>query len=71
MDPTGPPPAARRAALACVAATAGLLTVLGLLRGEALWNASDGVYALTARGLLDGLGLYGEVAAAQPPSTTR
>lgn len=38
-----------------------------LLRGESYWNFSDGVYAYTARALLDGGSLYSEVAAAQPP----
>ncbi|MFL5846605.1 MAG: hypothetical protein ACJ762_18125 [Solirubrobacteraceae bacterium] len=57
----------RRALLACGALTALLLLALGLLRGEAFWSTSDGVYALSARELLHGLDLYSGVAAAQPP----
>jgi hypothetical protein len=36
-------------------------------RGESYWNFSEGVYLMTARAVLDGRGLYAEVAAAQPP----
>lgn len=36
-------------------------------QGDAYWEYSDGVYALTARLLVDGHGLYDDVAAAQPP----
>jgi hypothetical protein len=42
---------------------------LTLLRGDALWGSSEGVYALTARQLLDGDDLYGRLVAAQPPLT--
>lgn len=55
------------AAIACLVLAGGVLAALGLWRGESLWNTSDGIYALTAREVLHGLGLYGDVAAAQPP----
>lgn len=64
MERTGLP---LRALLVCLGLTALLLAALGLIRGDAFWSTSDGVYALTARQLLDGLGLYSDVAAAQPP----
>lgn len=53
--------------MACLGLTAVLLAVLGLYRGEAFFNPSDDVYALTAREILHGLGLYSDIAAAQPP----
>lgn len=53
--------------LACLGLAALVLAALGLSRGDAFWSTSDGVYAMTARQLLDGLGIYGDVAAAQPP----
>lgn len=56
-----------RAAAICAVLAAALLAVLGLWRGEAFWSTSDGVYALTARLLHDGLGLYSDMATAQPP----
>jgi hypothetical protein len=43
------------------------LVVVRLLQDGAHWNFSEGVYALTARLLLDGQPVYGEVVAAQPP----
>ena len=54
----------RAAALA-----AGALTLLGLhgWRGVEYWNYSEGVYAYTARMLLEGSDLYGAVVGAQPP----
>ncbi|MDX6664895.1 MAG: hypothetical protein QOG68_1101 [Solirubrobacteraceae bacterium] len=55
------------AGLICLGLTAALLAALGLSRGIAFWSTSDGVYALTSREILDGLGLYRDVAAAQPP----
>jgi hypothetical protein len=67
MGRTRSPRGALLPALACLGLTAALLLALGLLRGDAFWSTSDGVYALTARQLLDGLGIYTEVAAAQPP----
>ena len=54
-----------------IAATVALgLLVVALLRlwqGDAYVDFSDGVYAATAREVLDGRELYEEVAAAQPP----
>jgi hypothetical protein len=44
-----------------------LLVLLHLERGLGYWNFSEGVYALSSRLLLHGSGLYGHVAAAQPP----
>jgi len=44
-----------------------LLVALRAWRGNSYWEYSDGVYALTARMLLDGSSLYTEVLAAQPP----
>lgn len=44
-----------------------LLVLLALWQQHGYWEYSDGVYALTARLLADGHGLYGEVAGAQPP----
>jgi hypothetical protein len=46
---------------------AGLLVVLRAWQGDAYWEYSDGVYALTSRLVLHGAGLYRDVAAAQPP----
>lgn len=45
----------------------GLLVLLRLWQGDAYWEYSDGVYALTGRLVLHGSSLYGDVAAAQPP----
>jgi hypothetical protein len=45
----------------------GLLVLLRLWQGDAYWEYSDGVYALTGRLVLHGSSLYREVAAAQPP----
>lgn len=50
-------------------AAAALVAALSLWRGAAFWSTSDGVYALSARALLDGSDLYGDMAAAQPPGT--
>src|SRR5205809_7801315 len=44
-----------------------LLVVLRVWQGDAYWSYSDGVYALSARLVLDGHDLYRGVAAAQPP----
>lgn len=52
------------AGLALGAAT---LALLHAWRGLEYWNYSEGVYALTARGLLAGADLYGDVVVAQPP----
>lgn len=53
--------------LASAAVALAVAVLITLLRGESYWNFSDGVYAYTARALLDGGSLYTEVAAAQPP----
>jgi hypothetical protein len=45
----------------------GLLVALRLWQGDAYWEYSDGVYALTGRLVLHGAALYRDVAAAQPP----
>ncbi|MDQ3676200.1 MAG: hypothetical protein M3401_05260 [Actinomycetota bacterium] len=47
---------------------AAVLVALGVWQGEGYWENSDGVYALSARQLLDGQSLYEDFAAAQPPS---
>lgn len=44
-----------------------LLVLLRLWQGDAYWEYSDGVYALTGRLVLHGADLYRDVAAAQPP----
>jgi hypothetical protein len=44
-----------------------VLAVLHLDRGRALWDFSEGVYALTSRLLIHGGDLYGHVVVAQPP----
>lgn len=44
-----------------------VLVGLRLWQGDAYWEYSDGVYALTGRLVLHGADLYGEVAGAQPP----
>lgn len=46
-----------------------LSIVQTLVRGDALWGQSDGVYAFTSRLLLHGDDLYGRLVAAQPPLT--
>lgn len=56
-----------RAVSAWALAAVALLTLLHLWRGDGYWEYSDGVYALTARLLLDGRALYDAVGAAQPP----
>lgn len=68
--PDARPPDARLggAAIALWATLAvAVLAALRLWQGDAYWEYSDGVYALTARLLLDGASLYDQVAAAQPP----
>ena len=55
-------------ALVAWAVSAVLVSVLlRAWQANAYWEYSDGVYALTARLLLDGASLYRDVAAAQPP----
>lgn len=72
-SPAVPLPADSRPALgpAALAAWAlgaiALLVLLALWQRNGYWEYSDGVYALTARLVADGHGLYDEVAAAQPP----
>ncbi len=44
-----------------------VLVALALWQGQSYWEYSDGVYALSARYVLDGQALYGDFAAAQPP----
>ncbi len=76
-SPAAPPAAAApheawwrdRALLSGAAVAVVLSVVLTLLRGDALWGQSDGVYAYTARLLLHGDDLYGRLVAAQPPIT--
>jgi hypothetical protein len=61
---------ARGSRLALAAGAAVGAIVLALLhsdRGRALWDFSEGVYALTSRLLLHGGDLYGHVVVAQPP----
>lgn len=50
-----------------VVLSAAAIVLLGLWQGEAYWEYSDGVYAQSARQLLDGQSLYRDFAAAQPP----
>ena len=59
------PPA--RVLLAWVPLAALTLIALAAWQGQAYWEYSDGVYALSARQLLDGHALYADFAAAQPP----
>src|SRR5215210_6326312 len=54
---------AGRFALVAIPVVAALLA----WRGVSYWEYSEGAYALTARMLLDGSTLYGDVVAAQPP----
>ncbi len=66
--PADPRSSLGRAAVAVWAvAAAALLVLLALWQRNGYWEYSDGVYALTARLVADGHGLYDEVAAAQPP----
>lgn len=48
-------------------AAIGLLVLLRIWQGDAYWEYSDGVYALTGRLVLHGSDLYRDIAAAQPP----
>src|SRR3954447_10728421 len=59
-------PGGRLLAAWCVLAAAVLLA-LAAWQGQSYWEYSDGVYALSARQLLDGRALYEDFAAAQPP----
>lgn len=60
--------AGRPPVLVWLAPTALVLVALGLWQGQSYWEYSDGVYSLSARYVLDGHSLYGDFAAAQPPS---
>lgn len=53
--------------IACLVLAGALLAVLGLVRGEAFWSTSDGVYAMASRQFLHGTGLYDGMATSQPP----
>jgi hypothetical protein len=53
-------------ALYAVLATC-VVALLHLWRGDSYWNFSEGVYLASASEVLDGAGLYTELAAAQPP----
>src|SRR4051812_23364010 len=71
---TRPAPAAshpvrlpRTTALAALALGAVALVVEHLVRGNAYWDYSEGVYLFSSRLLLHGGDLYGSVVAAQPP----
>lgn len=74
-SPSPPPPAGEhpwfrdRALWAGASVAVVLSVVLTLVRGDMFWGQSDGVYAFTARLLLEGDDLYGRLVAAQPPIT--
>jgi hypothetical protein len=61
------PRAGRGALVGGLVLGAAVLAVLHAWRGDAYWNYSEGVYALTSRLLLRGHDVYGHVVAAQPP----
>ena len=63
LDPRMP----RRDLLAAALAALALVVLLELARGQADWGPSEGVYALSARLLLEGGDLYGGLVASQPP----
>lgn len=54
-------------ALGYLLAALPVIVALRTWRGTSYWEYSDGVYALTARMLLEGSSLYTEILAAQPP----
>src|SRR4051812_44676409 len=71
---TRPAPAAshpvrlpRRVVLAALALGVAALVVEHLIRGNAYWDYSEGVYLFSSRLLLHGGDLYGSIVAAQPP----
>jgi hypothetical protein len=66
-DPQGQGALGPAALVVWAAAAIGLLVLLRLWQGDAYWEYSDGVYALTGRLVLHGSDLYHDVAAAQPP----
>lgn len=63
---SSPWPAPRLLVAWLVLASAALLA-LAAWQGQGYWEYSDGVYALSARQLLEGQALYRDFAAAQPP----
>ncbi|HEV2775908.1 MAG TPA: hypothetical protein VGV90_09980 [Solirubrobacteraceae bacterium] len=56
-----------RLLVAWLVLAAAALGALAAWQGSAYWEYSDGVYALSARQLLDGQALYRDFAGAQPP----
>ena len=58
---------AARVLLAWAGLAAITLIALAAWQGQSYWEYSDGVYALSARQVLDGQALYEDFAAAQPP----
>ncbi|WP_026909767.1 hypothetical protein [Patulibacter minatonensis] len=67
--PDGPPVLRDRALWTGAAVGLVVSILLTVVRGDALWGSSEGVYALTARQVLDGDDLYGRLIGAQPPIT--
>jgi hypothetical protein len=61
-------PAGGAVLLVWAALTVVVLVALGVWQGQSYWEYSDGVYSLSARYVLDGRSLYGDFAAAQPPT---
>jgi hypothetical protein len=57
----------RTVALSALALAVTVLVVEHLVRGNAYWDYSEGVYLFSSRLLLHGADLYGSVVAAQPP----
>jgi hypothetical protein len=57
----------RNVAIAALALGVTALVVEHLIRGNAYWDYSEGVYLFTSRLLLHGGDLYGSIVAAQPP----
>ena len=65
--PASRPGLPRPALLAALVLSLAVATVEHLLRGDAYWDYSEGVYLFTSRLLLHGSDLYGHTVAAQPP----
>ncbi len=61
------PRAAARTPIAALGACAAVAGLLLAWAGRSYWNYSDGVYAYSARALLEGRELYADLVAAQPP----
>jgi hypothetical protein len=57
----------RNVAIAALALGVAALVVEHLIRGNAYWDYSEGVYLFSSRLLLHGGDLYGSIVAAQPP----